>query len=279
MLSPRRKGVAPMATRQQLRSISAAALIAVCLYALVGGMKGDMGLSAITAVATYEEPDSIRVVSYNIKHGEGLDGRVDLQRTAELLRSMNADLIALQEVDRYLLRSGLQDQAKALAEMLGMDYRFSPSIYLGVGEYGNAVLSRYPIVNHERVALPGILEHRSMQKATVQAGGQLVVLANTHLGLMRQEREQQMPIVYEALEGLTPPAILAGDFNMGAGHSLMGELSSRWTRLERAEAKESVVSEIDHMFVLGGRSFAGVKAVSSIASDHSALVADVFWEW
>jgi endonuclease/exonuclease/phosphatase family metal-dependent hydrolase len=274
-----------MFPKSQLRPITWAVMIALSFYALALGLDGHWSLSAIPAATVPQDdaddfqsggPESIRVVSYNIRHGKGLDGQVDLQRTAEVLRSMNADLIALQEVDRHQLRSGLQDQAKVLAEMLGMYYRFSPSIVLGFGEYGNAILSRYPIVGHERVALPGILEYRSLLKVTVQAGDRLLVFAGTHLGLKLEEREQQMPLIYEALADVHAPAIFAGDFNMGTGHSLMKELITKWVKLERAEAPPS---EIDHIFALGGKAPQGVKAVSSIASDHEALVADVFLEW
>lgn len=81
-------------------------------------------LFAACATAPAPAP-ALRVVSYNIRHGAGMDGRVDLARTAAVLRALSPDLVALQEVDERVKRSGGVDQAQQLGEALGMQARFT----------------------------------------------------------------------------------------------------------------------------------------------------------
>ena len=68
--------------------------------------------------------DELRLVAYNIHHGEGMDGKLDLERIARVIAAEKPDLVALQEVDKGCKRSGSIDQAAKLAEFLKMDHRF-----------------------------------------------------------------------------------------------------------------------------------------------------------
>ena len=90
---------------------------------------------------------TVRLATWNIFGGRTWDGaRVDLDLTLATLRRLDADLVALQEVDRDLPRSGRVDQARALGEALGMDWRFAPALLgPGGGAYGIALLSRLPL--------------------------------------------------------------------------------------------------------------------------------------
>ena len=84
----------------------------------------------------------LRVLSYNIHHGEGLDGRIDLSRQAEIMKREEPDLVALQEVDRGTVRSGSVDQLAELARLTGLAPVFGQTIALQGGDYGVGVLSR-----------------------------------------------------------------------------------------------------------------------------------------
>src|SRR5690606_16137530 len=95
-----------------------------------------------------------RVVSYNIHHGLGMDDSVNLERTARVLRTLQADIAGLQEVDSSVQRSGGVDQAAVLGEMLGMDHAFGAFMPYEGGRYGMAILSKFPIVRSESVRLP-----------------------------------------------------------------------------------------------------------------------------
>ncbi|MFD0697572.1 endonuclease/exonuclease/phosphatase family protein [Paenibacillus sp. GCM10027628] len=158
-------------------------------------------------------PESFAIMTFNIHHGEGLDGKVNLYRIAEFLKKQHADVIALQEVDRYRLRSGYVDQALELAQLLGMHVCFSASLSYSVGQYGNAILSRYPIVNSARTLLPGDKERRSVLTATLHVGSEDIHIADTHLGLSTEDRTVQMKQISEILAPIQGPLIIAGDFN------------------------------------------------------------------
>ena len=93
---------------------------------------------------------SINVVSYNIKHGAGMDGRLDLSRSANVLEALKPDLVALQEIDNTCTRSGGKNQAAELGKALGMHHAFGKFMDFQGGEYGLAVLSRYPILKTVR---------------------------------------------------------------------------------------------------------------------------------
>ncbi|NOV00296.1 endonuclease/exonuclease/phosphatase family protein [Paenibacillus planticolens] len=172
-----------------------------------------LNVAALPA-SSLDAPSSFTMITLNMHHGEGLDGKVDIKRIAELLQNENADIIALQEVDRYRLRSGFTDQARELADMLGMNMRYSPSLTYSVGQYGNALLSRYPIEDSSWTLLPGSKETRSLLMATVRIGSEQVRLATTHLGLSQEDRRLQLTRISQLLSDKEGPLVVAGDFNM-----------------------------------------------------------------
>src|SRR5262245_21095143 len=90
-------------------------------------------------------PPTFRVMTYNIHHGEGLDGRVDLLRIAELIKREGAEMVALQEVDKGVERTARRDLPDELAALTGMTCTFSSNYHHQGGQYGNCVLTRFPI--------------------------------------------------------------------------------------------------------------------------------------
>lgn len=103
-----------------------------------------VGVGSVGAGRT-TEPATIRVASYNIKHGRGNDNVVDLARTAGVLRALAPDIVGLQEVDREAERSGKVDEARVLGESLGVHHAFGRFMDFQGGAYGMGVLSRFPI--------------------------------------------------------------------------------------------------------------------------------------
>ena len=106
--------------------------------------------------STVSAVQRVTVLSYNIHHAEGVDGRLDLDRIAAVIRTSQADVVALQEVDQRVTRSNNIDQPQELAERLGMHVAFGPNIDLQGGKYGNAVLSRFPIKSTTNHLLPNV---------------------------------------------------------------------------------------------------------------------------
>ena len=178
----------------------------------------------------------LRVMTYNIHHGEGTDGKLDLPRIAAVIRSTRADLVALQEVDRKVPRSGGVDQAEELGRLTGMRHAFGPSIPLSGGEYGNAILSRLPITRTTRHLLPKFDngEQRSILEAEIELSGEtrpMRILA-THLDHRPNDRERLASV--EAIEQLArtstnSPVLLAGDLNDSPGSAVLERLTLNWS--------------------------------------------------
>ena len=157
----------------------------------------------------------MKVASYNIHKCKGLDGAVRPDRIIAVLGEIDADLIALQEVDRrFGAKSGLLDPA-AILSATGMRLLLQSDAPHGHGWHGNALLVRGEprFYLRERVKLPG-LEPRGAIFAELDLGeGKFRVIA-AHLGLLRQSRLDQADALLAAFLELPPmPTILLGDFN------------------------------------------------------------------
>lgn len=169
-----------------------------------------------TAHAVGAEDVVFKVMTYNIHHGERLDGVIDLAGQARYMLSTGADIIGLQEVDVGTARTSRVDQAAFLGQATGYEVVFTPHFDYQGGQYGLALLSRYPIVRHESHTLPTALgaEPKSMLQATIDVNGTLVDVYVIHLEVRETSvRNAQAAKVAEIVEQGTHPAILMGDFN------------------------------------------------------------------
>ena len=117
-----------------------------------------------------DSPRDLRILAYNIKHGRGNDGKVDLARTADVIRRLKPDVVALQEVDDKAERSGKVDEAKKLSELTGLKHHaFGKFFDFDGGEYGMAILSRFPLSDVTNLRLPDGAEPRTSLVVTVAA--------------------------------------------------------------------------------------------------------------
>ena len=114
----------------------------------------------------------VRILTYNIHHAEGIDGKLDLPRIARVIESVNPDVVALQEVDRETERTGKVNQAAELGRLTGMEAVFGQAMDYQGGGYGLAVLSRWPIIQDETYPLeaPGAREPRVLLLTRIQPG-------------------------------------------------------------------------------------------------------------
>jgi endonuclease/exonuclease/phosphatase family metal-dependent hydrolase len=164
--------------------------------------------------------DTLRVLTYNIRHGRGMDGRVDIGRIAEVIRQKRPHLVALQEVDVGVERSHQIDIMTALAGYLRMQPVFFENIPHQGGSYGNGLLTSLPLYssrNLHYVATEG--EQRGLLQAEVDLNGALIAIMNTHLD-HRSEADrlssvEQIIETTRAYRGM--PIILAGDMNAMPG--------------------------------------------------------------
>lgn len=239
---------------------------------------------------TTPEAPAVEVMSFNIAHGRGLDGVVDLERTAQVIEASGADIVGLQEVDQvFSTRSGLVDQPAWLAERLGMHVVFGGNLASTTGRYGTAILSRYPIVEAVNHALPNHgHEQRGAQEVVLDAAGTRLRVINTHLTNSRVEAEQraQIAALVDIVSDSTTPTFVLGDLNTVVATGLLdplldvtvdtvtGPTGQRKATALTYPAADPLV-QLDYVLVGPGLTPLSGKAVSTAASDHLPLLAEV----
>jgi len=229
----------------------------------------------------------VRLMTYNIHHAEGLDGKVDVDRIAAVIKAARPDIVCLQEVDRNLPRTGRVDIASRLAAQLSMRGVFGLNHRFQGGDYGNATLTRFEIVDRENIGLPGSsgAEPRGCLRTTLRVGQQLIDVLNTHLGLQEAERKGQAAAILQHARDL--PTLLAGDMNEDAKGPALAALLGRFedTDMKNAGAerhtyptnapnvKIDFVLASDLANVLSSRVL--VEPATAVASDHLPVVVDL----
>jgi len=230
---------------------------------------------------------TLRIATYNIHRCRGLDGRTNPSRVADVIRAIEADVIALQEV----IGAGPQSpgHAEELGAQLGMGWVMAPTRHLRGALFGNVVLSRHPIVHHAQYDLSWkTCEPRCCQRVDIAVGDDTLHLYNVHLGTAFLERRYQAgrltAIVHD--RRIAQPKVVLGDFNEWtrglATRLLASHLVSADVRvhLPRAKTYPGVLPflHLDHIYFEDSLDLEGMalhrSRVALIASDHLPLVAD-----
>ena len=231
-------------------------------------------------------PHALRVLAYNIHHGEGMDKQLDLERIATLIKDSGADVVTLQEIDEGCKRTGGVDQATRLGKLTGMHHAFGPFFDYQGGRYGMALLSKRPLENVRNIRLPDGAEPRTALVATVTLdGGRRVTIAGIHLYRTGEERLAQADKLMASLADEPHPTILAGDFNSRPGDPVMRALGRRYVIVPKNGSSFTFPStgpnrEIDYLLI---RRDAPLQARSCrvlderVASDHRPLLTDLAW--
>ena len=183
-----------------------------------------------------QPPIPVRLVTFNTHHGVGDDGRHDLPRLAQVLAAADADVICLQEVDRHFGdRSENVDQGLLLARALDMQLAWGPAIDeprpggRPRGEYGNAVLSRLPILVSDVHRLPGAGEPRCALRTMIELDGGALWVTATHLSRKSGDRAAQLAAVAELHTGPMETGVVVGDFNTTPDAPELAALHERFT--------------------------------------------------
>jgi endonuclease/exonuclease/phosphatase family metal-dependent hydrolase len=180
---------------------------------------------------------TLRIASYNIKHGLGMDGVVDLVRVAEVLRRLSADVIALQEVDNGVERTDGVDQVARLGELLGMRGFHGAFRPFQGGEYGVGILTRLPVTRIRTLPIPpgpeGALAVLEVQVAIGSPARPVSVVA-LHFYRSPEERRAQADSVTSYYVDADYPVVLAGDFNSRRGDLVLTRLEREWTVLPKS---------------------------------------------
>ncbi|MDH3223718.1 MAG: endonuclease/exonuclease/phosphatase family protein [Gemmatimonadota bacterium] len=255
-----------------------APLLALVLAALTAC--GRRSESAIEPVS-----DTVRVLAYNIHHGEGMDSLLDLGRIADLIVSVRPDLVAVQEVDSVVDRTSDVDQAAELGRLTGLEPHFGSFMPYQGGAYGMAVLSRFPALRAENIRLPDGDEPRTALAVTVQLpnSGLQLRFVGIHFYRTDEERLAQATSLEAELESEPMPTILAGDFNSRPGSKVMESLERGWAIVDKAEDSFTFPSyapdhEIDFVLMRPGGTFRvlGQRVLDEpVASDHRPVLVDL----
>src|SRR6478609_703366 len=250
-----------------------------------------------------QPPIPVRLVTYNIHHGVGDDGRHDLARLAQVLAAADADVICLQEVDRHFgERSEDVDQAVLLARALDMQLAWGSAFEepRGAGkprgEYGNALLSRLPILVSDVHRLPGGGEPRSALRTMIELDGAALWVTVTHLSRSGGDRAAQLAALADLHTAPMETGIVVGDFNTTPDAPELAALRPGFTdawavareRDDRSgwrfwqhdagntHPARSPHRRIDHAWVTEGVAVAAARVLDGAgASDHLPLLVDL----
>ena len=232
----------------------------------------------VTAFATTVDKP-LTVMTYNIHSGRGIDGILDLDRIHEVIETSGAQIVALQEVDRWVSRTGWVDQMSNLARRKPWHHAYGANLLLPPGFYGNALLSAYPIRDSSNVSLASPRETRGFLRSVVEvAPGQNIAVYVTHWGLNPAEREEHAKILVRHLGREELPVVLMGDFNAFADSVEMRALQEVLHDVGAKEAlptfpADSPSHRIDYIFVSDHFEVKEVRVVDTLASDHLPVVA------
>ena len=222
----------------------------------------------------------LRVLTYNTRSATDIYGRPRLREQTALVRESTPDLVLLQEL-------ASRDHAEHFAELAGLPHlAFGAARKTRSGEFGNALLSRWPIeaVETHPVA-PGwpLSQARAVLAATIQSDGERIHVLATHFGLWPGEPEQAAQVVLDAAAKRTGPMIVGGDFNRPrASAACHRHLRTTLTDAARTNGQSPQptfpapcpVLRLDYIYVRALRVHR-LEVIESSASDHRPVLADL----
>jgi endonuclease/exonuclease/phosphatase family metal-dependent hydrolase len=240
----------------------------------------------------------LKLLTYNIHSGIGVDRRHDLGRIREVLEEEKPDIAALQELDFRIGRTSFEDQSNELASALATNAVFCPTRRVGAGSFGLAVLSPFPIVlrTHYDLSYRPHREPRLCLRVDLQIEADAIMhVFNCHLGLAIRERKfQRERMLSDAIllsEDLQHPAILMGDFNDRPISVVHRSIKRHFKDAYNAVGKYwgptfkagPIPIRLDHIYVDSNVRVVDCRvrtdALTRVASDHRPVIATVEVTW
>lgn len=229
-----------------------------------------------TAVSVVAQQASLKLLSYNIRNGKGMDNQTDYDRTTAVLKKADAHVIALQELDSATGRSKGVDVLTLLAEKTRMHGVYGAAIPYNGGKYGVGILSREKPLQHYTAPLPG----REEQRVLLVAEFRDFVVFCTHLSLTEEDRLASIALINAQAERFTKPVYLLGDLNAESSSTFLNNLKKNW-RLLSGEAPTYPAPQpdrcIDYILCRNSKQKISRAVVMDepLASDHRPVMVEV----
>ena len=240
----------------------------------------------------------IRVMVYNIHAGKDAAGVDNLAAVAALVRESNVDLALLQEVDQGTRRSGNTDQPVVLAARTGFHVAFGSALDYDGGEYGVAILSRWPITADTLIHLPveppqaragGSHEPRGALRAVIGSSFGPLTVFTTHIDASgtdhyRLQEARTVATLVSQARSTGSTVLLGGDMNSTPESAVQQQVRATGLRDAHAECgrgegltypADSAVKRIDYLYLTGSLRCASAEVLATRASDHRPLIVDV----
>ena len=229
-------------------------------------------------MTTAAGPTVVRIATFNARHAAD-DGLFRHRALVETCRAFDADVLALQELDRHVVRTWFRNQPALTARALAMQYVAAPAKHLGPGgRQCNALLARGPLADVEVLDLPQPpgLEPRTAIVARVILPGLELSAASTHLHhLPRSNAVPQLAMIIETLDARPGPRIIAGDLNLNADEVVPLLRDAGYLPLEVGPTapREAPREQIDWIACDAGFQLVHAEVHEPLVSDHLAVVA------
>ena len=219
------------------------------------------------------QPLHLKIASYNIHSGKNLWMYPTLKSIISFLQEENLDIIGLQEINENNKRG---KQVTTVKKNLRMEAHFGENLPLGDGYFGNATFSKYPIVERKYLSLPSSKEPRGLIDTKIKISSCIFSILNTHLGLNKQERMEQIKAIKEYIKTLNQPFILMGDFNTKY-IELDDYLVDSASKMRKEHLPTMMLSQnrIDYVFVSKDLEIIKYEVHTVKMSDHFPVVVEV----
>lgn len=220
-----------------------------------------------------QKVDTLKILSYNVRNCKGLDDAINYERVAKVINRINADVVALQELDSATSRSGRVVVLSELARLTGMFPSYRASISYQGGKYGIGILTKAKPIGNRAVSLPGEEEARSVMFVEIDK----FVIGCSHFSLTEADRLKSVELVNQLASGYSKPVFLAGDLNAEPTSPEIAKFAQTWKILNNTAVPTIPADQptkcID--FILAQKStnfqFKVLKSVveaEPVASDH-----------
>ena len=210
-----------------------------------------------------------------------MDGVRSAERIAEVVIAQDPDIVCLQEVHQRLPQSKFTDQPKQFEMHLGLPVTFQANLRIGVGGYGLALASRYPVGTVQNHLLPSVREQRGVLEVRLDTPSGPLTVFCTHFGLSGEERIKQAARLAALVQSSSYPVLVCGDFNERSDAPAVRSLLSQTDLLDADAAEDrwtyptnALEARIDFLFYSPTLTCRSVSVTESQSSDHLPVVGE-----